>query len=347
MNNQNNNDLFSQMFGVDGEARSTTPPQDTTPTTSSSNTAPNIPAGAAQPMQPMNNPGVSPFPEMPTPISNPNLAPQISSEPVQVQDDFYTRQTINNNINPEPVIKDNGDKGAIMIILILIGVISLIFVGGWFYKTVLNPVEKTQTEEKQEEKENKPAEPEQKPTPTPEIVIDFNQDLSFYYGLTTDTTELNQKKAYNPVAPTGVIKCSTVNPVIVNNATTHHDMYLYYENYQLKKSIDISTMKFKSSADFKTQKDAFLLMESVFNSAGYNQITKINSQSLTIQTNILVDLAYGNYFATPDQSLKFKLLYDYNENIKDAMDIGLTKGTYGKYSTCSTVDNGQNTEQTV
>ena len=64
--------------------------------------------------------------------------------------------------------------------------------------------------------------------------------MSFYKEITTNPKELNQTIGYQPAYDRGVVKCATTKSRNITGGTQTEEIYLYYENYQVKKSLNIT-----------------------------------------------------------------------------------------------------------
>lgn len=222
------------------------------------------------------------------------------------------------------------------IILILI----LILCGSWFfiYNTFIN-VEEELTNAPQEN--NDIVDDNQlsgQGNKQEEKTITFDETLSFYNGLTNNSNELNQKVAYTPTDATGVIKCSSTENVLIDSSIESFDLYFYYQNYQLKKFLLLNKAKYSSESDYQLLNESCnILMENFETSEGVKYKCNLNKSAREIETTVLLNLAYGNYYQTSYKDYYLKFEYTYNENIKNSMSRILTNSYYLNKVTCSTV----------
>ncbi len=231
----------------------------------------------------------------------------------------------------------NGANALAQVSIIL--VVILILCGGWFF--VYNTFMATGEEKLIEETKQNNTGVEEKVSEdnkSEEKLINFDETLSFYNGLTNNSNELNQKVAYTPTEATGVIKCSSTESVSIDSATESFDLYFYYQNYQLKKFLLLSKDKYSNESNYQLLIEGCnILMENFESSEGVNYKCDFNKSTKEITTTVLLNLAYGNYYQTSSKDYYLKFEYTYNENIKNSMSRVLTNSYYLNKVTCSTV----------
>lgn len=233
----------------------------------------------------------------------------------------------------------NGANALAQVSIILI--VILFLCGGWFfvYNTFVDIEEKELSKVNQESNDivdgNQSSEQNNE---YEEKTITFDETLSFYNGLTNNSNELNQKVAYTPAASTGVIKCSSTENVLIDSNTENFDLYFYYQNYQLKKFLLLNKAKYTNESDYQLLIEGCnILMENFETSEGVKYKCNLNKSAREVETTVLLNLAYGNYYQTSHKDYYLKFEYTYNENIKNSMSRILTNSYYLNKVTCSTV----------
>ena len=370
-NNNNNDNLFTQMFGLETEEQPIEPKKEEPPKIEE-------PSPQATPIpEPIEQPSEDSLPKVETKIisspqpqqsdlnslnfsndssndevinlsSTSTFAPsQKIDEVVEISSTPEERPKYNTDINDiedfvpfeETDIK-NGASALGKVFLILIVVLALF--GGWYfvYNKVLSP--STSKEETPTETETPVVEestPEQNQTEIVENPITFDETLSFDLGLTSNPDELYQTTGYTTSKKTGVIKCSSDEPITQTYFTQDFDMYLYYEDYQLKKTLQVSQEYYNTKDNYELGLLASkIYTESWDSSDGVNYKYIQNDSTRTIETTLLLNLAYGNYFPTSNSNYYIKSEYTYKENIKTSINKTLNFEQYKDKITCSTVE---------
>lgn len=222
-----------------------------------------------------------------------------------------------NNFEQYPL--ENASKSSVFLkfLLILLCVGGLI--GGWIllYSTVLAPEEEINNTTETEEQETT----EEETPEEPEVEkIEFSQSLSFYKGLTDNPDELNREYPYDPENKTGVVLCEFITPLTENNCTVELKVFLYYENYLTKKTYSQQVNTLKDDTSFQEYINAAQIMESNFTDSESLSIdSKIDYNNKQVSIGLFSNLAYGSYTNAGDTGLILKTKIDYDDNIKTAM----------------------------
>lgn len=371
--NNNNDNLFTQMFGLETEEPKIEEPKN--PAEPVTQVLPNIPKEVSNP-----SPDATPKSEIKlepetkiivgiSPQNNDlnklNFSNQEESEVINLSSS-ETSQSLSNNekvelstnnqydlsnyySNTQNDIEDftafeesdikNGTSAILKVFLILLIVLSLF--GGWYfiYNIVLSSKEETLTENVPDNNTQTENIQVLEPVEVEEKIIVFDENLSFERGLTSNTSEQYQTVAYTPNDKTGVIKCSSTESI--SNETFNQDvnLYLYYENYQLKKTLQVSTEKYSTTENFQLGiLIGEIFIESWEETEGIKYTYIPNSNTKEIQTTMLLNLAYGSYYPTNSQEYYIKSEYTYNENIKTAINKTLNLEHYKNKITCSTLE---------
>ncbi|MGN1371113.1 MAG: hypothetical protein ACI4XM_02375 [Candidatus Coprovivens sp.] len=359
-NNENNNDnLFTQMFGIESEQQ--TPPitkeepimqENPFQTLDSSEQHPNIKEeqntlednksiqslNQNNPNKPNNEPDIITLTSTPKEEPNTikeqppqeNIIPKFDSNAIPTNQ--YNQYSDNNQLDNDD-ISTNGT--GLKISLVLIGIIVLSFGWLYFYNFVLNP--STENPNQQLEKNSSTDEKEDEETEEP-IVINFSQNLSFYKGLVDDENELNQETPYEPAAKTGVIKCELIEPLKDSSLTTNTITYLYYEKNLLKKSYMQQMINISDKNTFTTLANYYKELESQYtNTENFTLDIQIDYISQTITVGIFSNLAYGSYVKSPIEGMNLQIKLNYNDTIKKSMGVLLgAEETLGNVK-CSSV----------
>ncbi len=356
-NNNNDNNLFTSMFGIESEEQQPTPAQ---------------PVQQTQPVQEgkffSEQPAAPQQPAEPTIELTPNKpaeeqiflssdpAPQNQTQPMAGQPQMVTQQPMGQPVPqqpmPQPVYQPEytpqtdymapSKESNPATIYIIFGLILLVvIVGPMVFSAVSNmnspvtPNNNQQTEEKTEETVP-PVEDEEQTPQAPEVT--FDGSMSFYKELTTNPKELNQTVGYQPTYDRGVIKCGTTKSRNITGATQTEEIYLYYENYQVKKSLNITKTKASNKSTYNQLVESGKYLKSLDEqNKNYTFSSKQNASTRTYEATTFFELAYGNKISIPETKYYMYLPYSLNTPIKSAMNKILQKEGFKGISTCSTV----------
>lgn len=155
----------------------------------------------------------------------------------------------------------------------------------------------------------------------PEIKqINFDQSLSFYKGLTDNPEELNREYPFEPEETTGVIKCDLIKPISSDGITINIDVYLYYEKNLLKKSYIEQITNIKDKKLFNENIKSTATFEENFKDTEALTIdSKSDYSTQTITVGMFSNLAYGSYTHAAQDGMYYKLKLEYDDSIKTAM----------------------------
>lgn len=354
--NNNNDNLFTQMFGLESEQPQTQPPQTeppkveniqqnqvSSPTTEQhiissqqipqtnqayqQSLASELNQKVTQPIQEKNNDVVTISPTNKEEIIELTTTPNTKEEPQETP----TEPKFNPNAIPtdpydyvqNPIYPGEENIGipssngvGLKIFLTLILVIVLICGWLYYYNIVLVPVEENPTQ-KVDDKAEVPEETEEVEE---ELKINFTQSLTFYKGLVSDEKELNQEFPYEPAATTGVVRCELIEPTKDNGTTINIHAYLYYENYKLKKTYIQQISNFEDKNTFEQN---VTTIEEFVNSFNNTETLTLDSQidktNQTIKFGMFSNLAYGSYTNSLQDGAISKLKFNNDDSIKKAM----------------------------
>ena len=338
----NNNNLFTNMFGVESEETPTTEPPKPVEQPTFEQPVEQSPLN----QQPVTFSSMQPTPvEIVTPIQPKeeemvylDSTPINNPAPIQTPQ-IPLDQPVTNNIHNEINFDDAEKPSPVLIILLII-----VMIGGGLYMfatTFSSPTPKSPTKpttnqpattvpEKEEEKE------EEKPAPP--AVTSFDITLNFDKGYTTNEKELNQTASYQPEQTEGVIKCETIKDRNIPGLTNKESVYLYYKDAAVKKVITISDGKYLSQKTYNTYLTSFKALKS--ESSKYENLIvdyKANNSTLKINAKVYVDLVYGHNFKFDDTDYIYRIGVTYNTPIKAAMDKMFFNQDYKNNMKCSTI----------
>lgn len=376
MSNQNNNDnLFTQMFGLESEQPVTTPVTEaiTEPSTIPVTEAPAIKEEKPTSSIPQNeliaalNFNDTPQPQqsviqptkqqnevmMLAPTSREELEERTTppTEPIIEEERFNPNaisstptEYVPSNFNSYDSLdlyaeNTTGGKFFLKLLLIIIGVV--VAIGGWFifYTNVLKEENGENTQQVEENQQEETQDEEKTETPEEPVIypIEFDEELSFIHSLTTNENELYQTEPFTPENSTGVIVCTNINPYSIGVGLIQYEYYLYYEDYKLKKTITNEISVYQTEDDYNTMLTGLNQLQQMW--AGKEGIrVKVNPYPdiLGIHSIAYFNLAYGNYFVTDhDSNIYYRLKYNYNDNIKTT--IGTLLGIEIDNLVCSSV----------
>ena len=348
---ENNNDnLFTNMFGVESEEPSVQPVEqpvaEPTP-------VPVVPPTPIPPQQPVT---------MEQPIQNQPVNQEIivldsnkpqEPEPVPVQPQEPTPKLNSMNYTAKPVTPldyQEMDKFApaketnYKVICIVLVVTLVAVIGAFFLYTGLDTYLENNSSNNNEQSEQKPVDDNKQEEPkVPTTPIVFDMDLSFDKGYTTKTHELHQTQAYKPEASEGVIKCETIRRLSDPNIGTAKEIvYIYYKDYMTKKLLTINEWSLINSKIY----NEYLIGLQTINSALsanehlYTQIL-VDKTNYLIDYYMLVDLAYNQATKIPNSNYYIDVKLSYNAAIKNAMNKFLLDQRYSGNMYCSTLETSQ------
>ena len=255
-------------------------------------------------------------------------------QPIVENNILYSPEYIQNQVTESPIVNNN--KIFFNIIISVLTGLSLCL--GWYfvYTEFLSPdIEETKMEEQSEEPKEEIEEPI-----VEEPKINFDENLSFYKGLTTNESELYKKQPYTPQEKTGVIKCENISQINQDNLLDVQNVYyIYYENYLTKKVLFIQTSTFKYQNLYTSTLNSFNELEKAWEGKeGFKYTIKKYPDKNQIENSILINLAYGSYFVTDrDSKVFYRLSFKYNDKVAEVessiMNIEMNQGNIY----CSTV----------
>ncbi len=346
MENNNDNNLFSNMFGMESEETPIQqPPVEEPPVQEQSKVE--EPPVVQTPIQPSTPtpPPVQVQEEIIVLDSNPKPI----EEPKPVPEQPISLNTINSNINTMPKednydFNDNTSKdSSYKTVCIILGVTLLIVLAAFpLYSVVNNYLNSTKENQTIEDKQTIPQEDkneEKEEKPKVELNINFDLDVTFDKGYTTNPNELNQIKGYQPEDSEGVIKCETINNIQSQTEIAKAEYYFYYKDYMTKKFLAIQKYKFVNLSTYNSNLQALQSLRSVM-TQNEHMYTKLltDTNSYRLDFYMLQDLAYSQAIKVPDSDYYFDSTISYNKPIKSAMNQFLGDQAYVGNMYCSTIN---------
>ena len=365
-NNNNDNNLFTSMFGIESEEQQPTPaqPVQQIQPVQEGKFFSEKPATPQQPVtqtQPITEPPIELTPTAPVeqpiflssdPVAQNQTQPMNQANQTMFNDQFNV-QTPQQPTPAQPVYTPQTDsitpqkESNPATIYVIFGIILLVVIVGPILLGVLNNTNSsvpqnnnqqtggTQTEEKTEDPVP-PVEEEESTPQAPEVT--FDGTMSFYKEITTNPKELNQTIGYQPAYDRGVVKCATTKSRNITGGTQTEEIYLYYENYQVKKSLNITKTKASNKNSYNQLVEAGKYLKNLDEqNKNYTFSSKQNASTRTYEATTFFELAYGNKISIPESNYYMYLPYSLNTPIKSAMNKILQKEGFKGISVCSTV----------
>lgn len=352
MENNNDNNLFTNMFGIESEEPKEQVPTEQkniqtlepSPVVESTTTPTQQPIQTIAPTKPIqeeiivldsNKPTQEPVVEQPVVEEQSLNTMNLNSNYIPVQTSFESEDDVIDLRN----LKPSHYKTISIILGITLLVVLLAFL---LYFGLNNYLSKNNKEEVQEPVTNQPA-----PTPTPEPKpveptqppINFDLDLSFDNGYTQNPNEYHIKQGFDPTNSEGVVLCESIKPIIYGGVGVQNVfVYIYYKDYQTKKLLTINDWQFINQELYNENLMFFQSTSSMLsgNEHLYTQIL-VDNKEYIIQYYMLADLAYNQAVRLPDSKYYFDIKISYNTPIKKAMNHFITKEGYTNNMYCSTI----------
>lgn len=342
MKENNNDDLFTQMFGLPSESPIEKKVNEKVENKIVENNQELNISNENQPIIELSSNKIEEESQKEKPVINPTGEQQVILNKPVINSTITDSQNNNNfKTNQEPLVKDSNDNLSIIILVILILGTFLVIGGFEVYKRFIVPqLIESSTQKNENKEENIP--PIEEPSDEEEKEIIFDETLAFEKGVTTNPSELNQTISYTPIEPTGVIKCENINVIINPNFTEKNEYYYYYKNYQLKKVISKQTYVYDTARNYNTDLQYFEALNKTFeNKEVLKMFIAANPNTKTIDIKSLINLAYNTYLYNEkyddNHNLVIKLRYNYDENIKTTLTKAFDNNEVGNL-TCSTLE---------
>lgn len=353
---ENNNDnLFTNMFGVESEESSVQPVEQPVAEPTPVPVVPPTPIPPQQPVtmeQPNQNQPVNqeiivldsnkPQEPEPVPVQPQEPTPQLNSM-------NYTAKPVTplDYQNTDPFIPAKETNYKLICIVLVVTLVAVI--GAFLVYNGLNSYLEKNSSTNTEQTEQTPAvdgekdEQSKEEPKAPVQPIVFDMDLSFDKGYTTKTHELHQTQAYKPEASEGVIKCETIRMLSDPNiGTSKVIVYIYYKDYMTKKLLTINEWGLINS---KIYNEYLIGLQTINSALSANE--HLYTQILVDKTNYLIDyymladLAYNQATKIPNSNYYIDIKLSYNAAIKNAMNKFLLDQRYSGNMYCSTLETSQ------
>lgn len=338
---ENNNNLFTNMFGMESEEQPVTA----------------TPVPEPQPVQePISVPSVEPVGQTIKPsiqIEQPAIEEIIvldsNPQPIEQQPQVVEEPTLNSiNSNPKEIQKNNNDYEEFSVpkeniykpICIILGITLLIVVLAFpLYNVVNNYLYSTKEPEVKNEQPTPQEEPktEEKPV-TPALNIEFDINAKFDKGYTKTVTEYHQTSSFKPASSEGVIKCENIKPLVHTGGQNNTVVYIYYKDYMAKKLLTIDDIDLNNATSYSQYINSFQTITAVTdkNEHLFTQLL-VDAKSYRIKYHMLVDLAYSQATRLPDSDYYIDISLSYNSPIQSAMNKFLGNKNYIGNMYCSTI----------
>ncbi len=346
MENNNDNNLFTNMFGMESEEQPVSEPiPEPTPVLEEQKIEETIS------VQPTIQPSIT-IPKLPVEeeiiVLDSNPIPQPENQPV-VEEQQLSLSTINSNITSMPkeekfdVDNYTSKDSSYKTVCIILGITLLIVLAAFpLYSVVNNYLNNNKNDNSTENKQTIPQEyksneKEEKPS-TPVLNINFDIDATFDKGYTTNQNELNQTQGYQPEVSEGVIKCETINNIQSQTERAEVEYYFYYKDYMTKKFLAIQKYKFVNLSTYNSNLQALQSLRSIM-AQNEHMYTKLltDTNSYRLDFYMLQDLAYSQAVKVPDSAYYYDSTISYNKPIKSTMNQFLGDQIYVGNMYCSTI----------
>lgn len=365
MENNNDNNLFTNMFGIESEEEPQEQPIQ--------QPAPEQPQTMEQPMmnqtmmpqQPMMNQGIPQQPEM-QPQMNQPTQPQaqevivLDSTPSSIPQQEVGQPSFQNtpsqmdynipSINTIPTNEeftgfDEGTQNFKGVYIAFGVILAILIIGFPLYSVidnVLHPVPNANIGNGNNNEEERPTttvtekEPEK---PKEEIKpIIFDTTLNFDKGYTTNNDELYQTTAFKPTSTEGVIKCENIKAYKTSTYLEKGIVYIYYRDSRAKKVIISSNQQYNSSSAYNNGIASYaVLKQQIEANKNTEVLIKTSQKDKLIQANILIDMAYGKTLKFDGTNLNYYVVFSYDAPINDAMNKILNNQVNRGNMACSTI----------
>lgn len=367
MENNNNNNLFTSMFGVESEEQPVPQtPQETKvvqPVIPTTNQMPVVePVAQVSISTPVEATVIAP-PQ--TPIQAPAVEeiivldshiPAAQPQPVQeeIKQETINSMNIGNNELSLPEQKQdinfsNNDEVPqnYKLIYALMGLAVFIVVVGFpLYNSLTEKLTSSVNDNSNEtkelndstttvtEKENDTQDAQKPSTPT----IIFDTSLDFDKGYTTTSSELYQTTAYNPKSTEGVIKCESIQNYAFTTHVEKTIIYIYYRDSRAKKTISSSTLQYTNANTYKEGVESFVkFKQQLAGNQNADILLRAVEEQRILQVNLLIDLVYGKALQIDGLNMNYYVAFSYDAPIKDAMNKIINNDLNKGNMVCSTI----------
>lgn len=332
---ENNNNLFTNMFGMESEEQPLQQP---------------VPEPVPQPVQSVEpvQQTIKPSIQIEQPVIEEIIVLDSNPTPIEQQTQVVEQPTLNsinsnpteikeNNINYEEqsVPKENIYKP----ICIILGITLLIVVLAFpLYNVVNNYLYSNKEQEVKNEQPTPQEEPKVEEQPqTPVLNIEFDLDLSFDKGYNKD--EYQRTSSYKPVSSEGVIKCENKNPIMHDQGINNMAIYYYYKDFMVKKLLTVDYLKLNNSTIYNQYINNIQTILSITES-NQHLFTKVlvDEHEYRINYYMMADLAYSQAVRIPDSNYYIDITVSYNTPIQSAMNKILGDSNYIGNAYCSTIN---------
>lgn len=351
----NDNNLFTNMFGVESEEKTTEPlerPEKTNNTEPALVQQPTISSTIQQ------TPIPSPIPSQAETQINQTINDEIitlDSNDVQIQSAPVeqtvpeTQPVIQQQLNqlPQNTYKEidysSQPQEVNYKLICIILLVTVVIIVGLFL--VYTGVDNYLKENHPKEEIPVVEEPKDEPKPNPEAPkepvapINFDLNLSFDNGYTTNVNEYHVKQGFKPTNSEGVVLCENIKPIVYSGVGVQNvSVYIYYKDYQTKKILAINDWQLIDKNNYNEYLTMYQTTASILSGNEHmdTQI-RIDEKEYIVQYFMLADLAYNQAVRIPDSKYYFDIKVSYNTPIKNAMNKFISQEGYTNNMYCSTI----------
>ena len=355
MENNNDNNLFTSMFGIESEEEPQEqpvqqvvpePPQPEIPQPQMNQVIP-----LQHEMQPqMRQPEQPKEQEIIILDSTPTTQPQQEIQSSQFQNSpsqmDYNIPSINTvPTNEEFTGFDEGPQNFKGIYIVFGVILAILIIGFPLYSVmdnILHPVPNADVGSGNNNEEERPTttitekEPEKPKEEVPPIIVDTT--LSFDKGYTTNDDELYQTVAFKPTSTEGVIKCENIKAYKTSTYLEKGIVYIYYKDSRAKKVLISTNQQYNSSSAYNTGIASYaVLKQQIEANKNAEVLIRTSQKDNLIQANVLIDMAYGKTLKFDGTNLNYFVVFSYDAPINDAMNKVLNNQVNRGNMACSTI----------
>ena len=346
----NDNNLFTNMFGIESEEQPISQPQPPTPQQEP------VPQPAVLEPQPVAQQApveqtIKPSIQIEQPIVEEIIVLDSNPKPIEQPVEQTIEEPTLNSINSvskelpssEPIYEETSisQENIYKPVCIILGITLLVVVLAFPLYNVVNNYLHTTAQQEKNNAEPTPQEeqPKEEQPQTPVLNIEFDLDLSFDKGYTTNKNEYQRTSSFKPESSEGVVKCEVKNPIIHQDGINNTALYFYYKDFMVKKILTLDDMTLRSASIYNQY---ISNLQSIISITASNEhlFTRVlvDEDEYRIKYLMMADLAYSQAVRIPDSDYYLDITVSYNTPIQSAMNKMLGNKDYIGNSYCSTIN---------
>lgn len=344
---ENNNNIFTNTTNIENEAPKVTilPEQDINP---NQQQLPNT-NYAEQKTQLVQN---DPNQENIILLNSQKISEELMKDHLTIPEQTIKQQSLSSlpNIEKNDVYSQNNIQNSnYKTIAIILGITLVIVLLAFPLYIGLNNHLNSKQEDTKQDVETKAETQEQdpqtlEPTPSPTPVepstppINFDLDLSFEKGYSTNPNEYHQTTAFTPESKEGVVKCETIKTISSAGVKANAILYFYYKDSLTKKLLTVEDGIYSNQQTYSTYVNSYQNFRAIMqkNQHLYTKL-EVDNKTYRIRFSMLADLAYSQTTSIPNSNQYYAIKISYNTSIKNAMNKILTDPSYNGNMYCSSL----------